>query len=220
MDAKEGVMYQRRKSTVKLAGVLCIMLVLLFTAITYAECVGGDICVDSPGTPDVLISGNASWVELTIDPTAPRYATQYRLYACCCNGLSCTPSCTNEVWGRGIITVQMCDPNASRFSYKLGTPTSGCPDRYLWEVPFVEEPGKTCKLAAVLLDANVNPLVTPGHVIDKDVGGSGNFQIAFGDSFPYWSIPSTATVGQVQITPISDISNLEFHHFLVFQSII
>ena len=163
-------MCKRNLDFALVCGVLCMMFVFLFTAITYAECVGGDICVDSPGTGDELVSGVASYVELTIDPTAPRFATQYRLYVCCCNGLSCTPSCTNEVWGRGIITLQMCDPNASRFSYKLGTPTSGCPEIYLWEVPFVEEPGKTCKLAVVLLDANVNPLVTGGHVIDSDVG--------------------------------------------------
>jgi hypothetical protein len=188
-------MYQRRKNTAKIAGLLCIMFVFLFTAITYAECVGGDICVDSPGTGDELVSGVASYVDLIIDPTPPRYATQYRLYACCCSGLSCTPSCTNEVWGRGIITVQMCDPNAARLSERLGTPKSGCPETYLWEVPFVEEPGKTCKLAAVLLDANVNPLVTGGHVIDSDI--SGEFEVKpFGTPIIGLSLtPGSKTVG-------------------------
>jgi hypothetical protein len=166
-------MYQRRKNTVKLAGVLCIMFVFLFSAITYAECVGGDICVGEPGTEVVeLVSGNAAVVELSIDPTAPRFATQYRLYACCCAG-SCEPSCNSEQWR--IISLQMCDPNGSRFSYKLGQPNSGCPENYYWVVPFVQEAGATCKLGAVLLDANVNPLVTPGHVIDLDIGG--NFRI-------------------------------------------
>ena len=185
-------MYQRRKSTAKLAGVLCIMLVFLFTAITYAECVDGDICVVSPGTGDELVSGDASSISLAIDPTAPRFATQYRLYLCCCPG-SCTPTCTPQQYR--ILTLQMCDPNASRFSYKLGNPISGCPDRYLWEVPFVPEEGATCKLAAALLDANVNPLVTGGHVIDT--GTSGIFEIKpFGaPSVALTLSPGSATVG-------------------------
>jgi hypothetical protein len=155
-------MCKRNLDLALVAGVLCIMLVFLFTAITYADCPTGDICVNHPTTGDVLVSGDAYTVELTIDPTAPRFATQYRLYVCC------NLPCSNETWGKGIITLQMCDPNASRFSYKLGEPRSGCPEKYLWEVPFVQAE-KTCKLAAVLLDANVNPLVTGGHVISKVV---------------------------------------------------
>ena len=176
-------------------GLFCIMFVFLFTAMASAECVGGDICVNNPGTGDVLVSGDASYVELSIDPTAPRFATQYRLYLCCCLGSSCTPTCTNEDWGKRIITLEMCDPNASRFSYTLGNPTSGCPETYLWEVPFVQEEGATCKIAAVLLDANVNPLVTGGHVIDKDV--SGIFEIKpFGEPVSDLTlIPATKTVG-------------------------
>jgi hypothetical protein len=165
-------MCKRNLDLASAGGFLCIMLVFLFTAIAYAECIGGDICVDNPGTEVVeLVSGDAAVVELSIDPTAPRFATQYRLYLCCCEG-DCVPSCTNKQWGDGIITLQKCDPNASRFSYKLGEPKSGCTEIYYWVVPFVQEEGKTCKLGVVLLDANVNPLVTGGHVIDLDIGGS------------------------------------------------
>jgi hypothetical protein len=178
-------------------GVLCIMLVFLFTAIAYADCPTGDICVDSPLAGDELVSGDASSISLTIDPTAPRFATQYRLYLCCCLGSSgsCTPTCTQQKWGDGIINLQMCDPNASRFSYKLGDPNSGCPDIYLWEVPFVPEVGARCRLAAVLLDANVNPLVTGGHVIGT--GTSGIFKIKpFGEPVSSLTLsPGSATVG-------------------------
>jgi hypothetical protein len=187
---KEGVMCRRKFDLAVLCGFFCIMLVFLFTAISYAECVGGDICVNNPGTGDELVSGHVSYVELAINPTAPRFATQYRLYLCCCLGSSCTPTCTNEEWGKRIITLQMCDPNASRFSYKLGEPTSGCPETYLWEVPFVQEEA-TCKLAAVLLDANVNPLVTAGHVIDTDV--SEDFKIK----------PFGTPVAALDLSPVS-----------------
>jgi hypothetical protein len=186
-------MFKRSRSIAELAGVLCIMFVFLFTGIAYADCTTGDICVDHPGAGDELVSGEASFVQLTIDPTAPRFATQYRLYLCCCLG-SCTPTCNQQKWGEGIITLQMCDPNASRFSYKLGEPNSGCPDIYLWEVPHVPEVGATCKLAAVLLDANVNPIVTGGHVIDQDIGGS--FKInPFGEPVSSLTLsPNAATV--------------------------
>src|SRR4030042_306688 len=175
-------MYKRleRLGLTVVVGFFCIMLVFLFAARANAECVGGDICIDGLFTVphlddpavavDELQSGVAYFVKLTIDPTAPRFAAQYRLYSCCCEGLSCTPTCTNPEWGEGIVTLQRCDPNSSRFSYRLGNPKSGCPETYLWIAPYVSEEGSTCKLAAVLLDANVNPLVTLGHVIDKDVG--------------------------------------------------
>jgi hypothetical protein len=180
----------KRNLNLLVAALLSIMLVLVFSGITYAFC--GNITVDHPTTGDGLVSGDASYVELSINPTAPRFATQYRLYVCCCDssGGPCTPSCTNQEWGNGIISLQTCDPNASRFSYKLGTPNSGCPETYLWVPPLVNSE-QTCKLAAVLLDANVNPIVTGGHVIDYCTGG--NFTIE----------PFGAPTGTVTLSPAS-----------------
>jgi hypothetical protein len=133
------------------AGVLLIMLVSLFTATAYAaQCTTGSppgiVCVDKPIIKDTVQSGEISYVELTINPTKPIFAKQYKLFLRCCN----TPSCsTSTSWK--IVTAQMCDPNSARFSYKLGKPSSGCPETYLWEVPLVQTV-KKCYLGVQLLD--------------------------------------------------------------------
>lgn len=178
-------MYQRSRSSAKLAGIFCVILVLLFTGLAYATGCPipdpGVVFVDKPDSSDTLISRQVTQIALTINPTATR-PFQYRLYL----------RCGASAWDRrNIITIRQCDYYGR------------CPSPYYWEVPLVTST-QSCQIGVELLDANFGVLdcdaseifliqpasVSPGTLslgplVKPDIpGGSAPFAVS-GGTPPY-----------------------------------